>query len=166
MDPVTIRNYLPDDLASCRALWVELTEWQREIYGNPGIGGAHPGLQFDEHLQRVGPQHLWVAVAGDRVVGLAGMIPGDRETELEPVVVGREYRGRGIGLQLAQTVVAHAKTTGVRFLSARPVARNAGALRFFHRLGFRVLGHVELLADFAGRDWKSGPNLAGCDFEL
>jgi hypothetical protein len=58
MDPVTIRNYLPDDLASCRALWVELTEWQREIYGNPGIGGEHPGLQFDEHLQRVGPQRL------------------------------------------------------------------------------------------------------------
>jgi GNAT superfamily N-acetyltransferase len=163
---VTIRNYALDDLADCRALWVELTAWHREIYDNPGIGGEHPGLQFDEHLHRVGPEHLWVAVVSERVVGLAGMIPGDREAELEPVVVSKDYRGRGIGLELARSVVAHAKTTGVRFLCTRPVARNAGALRFFHRLGFRVLGHVELLADFAGREWKSGCSLAGCDFEL
>ena len=165
-DPITIRNYVPDDLAACRALWVELTDWHRELYDNPSIGGKHPGLQFDDHLHRVGPEHLWVATIGDRVVGLAGMIPGDREAELEPVVVSQAFRGRGIGLELAQSVVAHAKAAGVRFLSARPVARNAGAVRFFHRLGFRVLGHIELLADFAGRDWQSGHNLAGRDFQL
>ena len=41
---VEIRGYEARDLEACRALWVELTVWHREIYGNPGIGGAEPGV--------------------------------------------------------------------------------------------------------------------------
>ena len=47
---ITIRLYKPGDLETCRELWVELTEWHRQIYDSPGIGGADPGKQFDEHL--------------------------------------------------------------------------------------------------------------------
>jgi hypothetical protein len=42
-DQVKIRNYRADDLAACRALWVELTEWHRQIYASPQIGGTDPG---------------------------------------------------------------------------------------------------------------------------
>jgi hypothetical protein len=87
-----IRPYQPGDLESCRALWVELTEWHRHIYQSPAIGGDEPGLQFDEHLDRVGAEHLWVAEVDGRVVGLAGLIPGDRAAELEPVVVSALHR--------------------------------------------------------------------------
>jgi hypothetical protein len=59
--PVTIRNNGAEDLAACRALWVELTEWHRQIFGAPQIGGIDPGGKFDEHLARVGSEVIWLA---------------------------------------------------------------------------------------------------------
>lgn len=167
--PTTVRPYRPEDLEACRALWVELTEWHRQIYRSPGIGGPDPGRRFDEHLHRVGPDHVWVADAGGQVVGLAGLIPGEGEAELEPLVVSEAYRGRGVGRQLAEAVVASARARGVRQLKVRPVARNQPAIAFFHELGFDVLGHIELFMDFGPTDrqvWRPGERMAGRDFRV
>ncbi len=71
---VTIRNYEPKNLADCRALWRELTQWHREIYDDPTIGGATPELKFDEHLAAVGMGHVWVAIEQSNIVGMVGMI--------------------------------------------------------------------------------------------
>ena len=100
----TIRRYKPEDLESCRALWVELTEWHRHIYQSPSIGGPDPGRYFDEHLSRVGPEHVWVAQLDGRIVGMSGLIPSEAEAELEPLVVSESHRGLGIGRQLAEAV--------------------------------------------------------------
>lgn len=167
--PITIRPYRPEDLESCRALWVELTEWHRHIYQSPGIGGSDPGRHFDEHLQRVGPENIWIAEVDARVVGLAGLIPGEAEAELEPLVVSESYRGLGIGRQLAATVIEAARARGVRQLMVRPVARNELAIRFYHELGFDILGQVEMFMDFGPADrqvWKSGERMAGRDFRV
>ena len=120
----------------CWSLWVELTEWHRQIYGSPEIGGADPGRKFDEHLEQVGAQRIWLATIGGEVVGMVGVIQTEDEIELEPIVVSEQWRGRGIGRQLAERVVAEARAAGMGQLLARPVARNAAAIRFFHDLGF------------------------------
>ena len=167
--PTTIRPYKPEDLEPCRALWVELTEWHRYIYQSPGIGGLDPGRQFDEHLNRVGPEHIWVAELSGRVVGLAGLIPSAGEAELEPLVVSEPYRGLGIGRQLAEAVIEAARTRGMPQLKVRPVARNEPAIRFFHKLGFDILGHMELFMDFGPAErqiWKLGERMAGRDFRV
>jgi GNAT superfamily N-acetyltransferase len=167
--PITIRPYQPDDLDACRTLWVELTDWHRIIYQSPDIGGDDPGHHFDEHLQQVGAENIWVAQAGDQVVGLAGMIPGDVEAELEPLVVSEPYRSIGIGQQLAGVIIEAARNRGVRQLTVRPVARNQAAIRFFHQMGFNILGHIELFVDFGLSDhqlWKPGERLAGRDFQV
>jgi GNAT superfamily N-acetyltransferase len=167
--PATIRLYQPEDLPSCRNLWVELTEWHRAIYQSPGIGGSDPGSLFDEHLNRVGPAHIWVAEIDGQVVGLAGLIPGEGEAELEPIVVSELYRGRGIGRQLAETIIEAAQTRGARQLKVRPVARNAPAIGFFHELGFDVLGHVELFMDFGPVErqiWRPGEQMADRVFRV
>src|SRR4029453_18386226 len=57
----TVRGYEPGDLEWCRGLWVELTQWHRDIFDSPGIGGDNPGLAFDEHLAKVGAENIWVA---------------------------------------------------------------------------------------------------------
>lgn len=164
-----ISGYQDADREACRALWVELTEWHRQIYDSPTIGGSDPGLQFDEHLERVGPDRIWVAARDDRIVGMAGMIQLDGEAELEPIVVSRDARRQGIGHELALAVIEAARESGARQLLTRPVARNEAAIRFFHVLGFDVVGQLELLLDFrprAGRRWRAGERFAGRDFRV
>ena len=162
--PVEVRtNYRPADLAACRSLWVELTEWHRQIYGSPEIGGADPGRRFDEHIERVGAQRIWLATIDGEVVGMVGVIQTDDEIELEPIVVSEQWRGRGIGRQLAARVVAEARAAGMGQLLARPVARNAAAIRFFHDLGFNALGQLELVLDFrpaSDQVWRPGATIA------
>ena len=83
------------------------------------------GRKFDEHLERVGAQRIWLATIGGEVVGMVGVIQTEDEIELEPIVVSEQWRGRGIGRQLAERVVAEARAAGMGQLLARPVARNA-----------------------------------------
>ena len=57
---------------------------------------------------------------------------------------------------------------GARQVKATPVARNALALRFFHRLGFDTLGHVDVLLDLERPKeyWTARASLAEREFEL
>jgi len=159
---VNVRAFRESDREACRALWVELTEWHRDIYAAPEIGGDDPGAAFDEHLERVGPDHVWVAEDEGRLVGLSGLMPGDEDLELEPVVVSAGHRRRGVGRALVQAVLAAA---GERSVVVRPVGRNAEAIRFFHALGFDILSRVELLRH-PGERWRGGERIAGRDFRV
>lgn len=161
-----IRKYQPDDREQCRALWRELTEWHRKIYQDPTIGGAHPEDHFDKHLAEVGLDRLWVAVHNSRVVGLVGLIVKGNEAEIEPLIVSKAYRGKGIGKQLIETVVSEARNKGVRLLNIGPVARNIKAIKFLYKQGFRNLGYIELFIDLSNRAWKSGPEIFGCKFDF
>jgi len=162
-----VRGYGDADRDACRTLWVELTQWHRDIYEAPEIGGDDPAASFDSHLAHVGAENIWVAEEDDRVVGFVGMIPGETDAELEPIVVRTAYRGRGIGQALAETVVSSAKERGLRQVLVRPVARNADAIAFFHSRGFNALGQIELILDLASPDhWQSGERIAGRDFRV
>ena len=79
-----IRNYESQDLLQCRALWGQLTERHREIYQDPRIGGETPEFKFDEHLAASGSEQIWVAIEGQKVVGLVGMVVKGNEAEVEP----------------------------------------------------------------------------------
>lgn len=161
-----IRKYQSEDRNQCRILWKELTEWHREIYEDPSIGGEHPEDYFDEHLAEVGPERLWVAVSGSNVVGLAGLIVKNREAEIEPLIVAKSHRHKGIGEQLVNAVVAEARKSGARFLSVKPVARNVEAIKFFYQQGFRTLGEIGLCMDFHQYKWKRGPRLFGLEYNF
>ena len=162
-----VRGYRDDDLEDCRALWVELTQRHRDIYEAPEIGGDDPGAAFDAHLAHVGPDNVWVAEEDGSVVGMVAMVPGERDAELEPIVVAAASRGRGIGAALAETVVAAARERGLRQVFTKPVARNAEAIAFFHSRGFDALGQLELVLDLhAPERWRPGEELAGLPFRV
>ncbi|MEA2001521.1 MAG: GNAT family N-acetyltransferase [Actinomycetota bacterium] len=126
----TIRTYRDEDLDTCRELWVELTEWHRSIYNSPGIGGNDPGLQFDEHLTKVGPGHIWLAEINGTAVGMVGLIHDAAEgsVEVEPLIVRPDARGRGIARRLIDIVVEATRAFGVRDVNVRAVGRNAEAI--------------------------------------
>jgi ribosomal protein S18 acetylase RimI-like enzyme len=163
-----IRSYRSSDLDGCRALWAEMNQRHRDIYGDPTIGGENPGLEFDNHLARVGPDLIWVAETEDGVVGFVSLIHEGEEAEIEPIVVGSEVRSAGIGHRLVEHAVEQARELGVLCLSVKPVARNEEAIAFFYDAGFRTLGHIQLfmwLGDSFPGQWKTGPELFGKQFE-
>ncbi len=159
---ITIRPYQPPDLAACRVLWTELTEHHRIIYEDPSIGGDDPGSYFDRYLQTPGLARVWVAEIDGQAAGMTGLIVNGEEAEVEPVIVTASRRSEGIGRMLLAEAVEEAKRRGVRFLSVRPVARNAEAIHFFVENGFRLVGQVELFQDLSPsseRSWKKGISL-------
>jgi GNAT superfamily N-acetyltransferase len=162
-----IRKYQATDREQCRGLWRELTEWHREIYQDPSIGGEHPEDYFDKHLFKVGPEQLWVAEQDTKVVGLVGLMSGlYDEVEIEPLIVSQAYRGKGVGKQLIQTVIAEARRRGLRSLNVSPVARNVGTIKFLYELGFKNLGFIQLFIDLTDHKWKDGPEFFGCKFKF
>ena len=165
---LTIRKYDSSDQKACRSLWAEMVERHREIYDDPSIGGDDPGLEFDQHLNTVGREHIWVAESGGTVVGLVSLIVCGEQAEVEPMVVASSHRGAGIGRELVSHVIEEAKRLGVLCLCVKPVARNEEAISFFYDAGFRTLGHIQLFRwlgeSFPGQ-WKRGPELFGKKFD-
>ena len=161
-----IRHYQKDDREQCCSLWRELTEWHRQIYQDQTIGGERPEDYFDKHLAKVGSERLLVAIDDSRVVGFVGLIVEGNEAEIEPLIVCKAYRGKGIGKQLIETVTSEARKIGVRLLNVRPVARNMKTIKFLYKQGFKNLGYVELFMDFSDYVWKQGPEIFGCKFNF
>ena len=159
-----IRKYQDDDREQCRDLWRELTEWHRKIYQDPTIGGQHPEDCFDKHLATVGPDQTWVVVRDSEVIGLVGLVFKGEEAEIEPLIVSKGYRRKGIGTKLIETVVSEARKKGVKFLDIKPVARNENTIKFLYKQGFQNLGHIDLFVDFSNRSWKSGLEIFGGKF--
>ena len=163
-----VRDYAEDDYHACRALWAELTEYHRRIYGDPSIGGDDPGAGFDGYLATPQRVRSWVAESDGRVVGLTGLLDHGTSAEVEPVVVTEAARDRGIGRRLISRVVEEALARGHEYLAIRPVARNIAAIQRFHAAGFRTLGgHVDLTMDLAARrhQWLPGASLHDLDFD-
>ncbi len=166
---VIVREYAAGDYRACRALWTELTEYHRYIYGDPSIGGDDPGAGFDDYLAMPQRTGSWVAESDGRVVGLTGLLDRGTSGEVEPVVVAEAARGKGAGRRLISRVVEEALARGYEYLAIRPVARNVTAVRRFHAAGFRTLGgHIDLTMDLGERrhEWLPGASLHGLDFNF
>lgn len=153
-DKVLIRKYRSIDKESCRSLWRELTEWHRQIYQEPSIGGSHPEEYFDKHLKKVGADNLWVAILNSRVIGLTGLIIDEEEAEIEPLIVSEKNRKKGIGKLLVETMINEIRKQGIKMVNVRPVARNKEAIDFFYNRGFKNVGHIQLFIDLKNRKWK------------
>ncbi len=164
-EPVTIRPYRPLDHPQCRALWAELTQEHRDLYRDPGYGGADLGAGFEQYLTRLDLAGMWVAEHPEEgVVGLIGLVLGGdagRDAVVEPIVVDGRLRGRGIGRALLDHVAAQARKRGLAQLSISPESRNLEAIRCCHAAGYEVLSSVTLTLDLAPREhaWQDGLDL-------
>ncbi len=169
---VEIRGYGASDLESCRTLWFELSESHRILFNDPTIGGANPGAYFDRHLKQAGPSKIWVAEVGGEIVGMVGLVvdpvSDGSSMVIEPVVVKKEFRGKGIGRKLLEYAIEKARRSGANFLSIQPVVRNVRALKTFHEAGFRAIGNIDLVMELKEDRklaWRPGIEIHGLEFE-
>jgi GNAT superfamily N-acetyltransferase len=153
-DGVDIRPYRAADHNACRRLWGELVEHRGELYAaaerNPGDVGAG----FEEYLTRLDLSGLWVAdtrprgqsvqAQSDGVVGFVGLTLDGSTGCIDPVVVTRGQRGRGIGRALLATVATEARRRSLIQLTVSPSARDQAALRSLHAAGFGSVSSLTL----------------------
>ena len=164
---VIVREYKNADYTNVRTLYGELAQHHAEIYCDPSIAGKDPGRGLDIYLKRIDRCGAWVAIFNRNISGFIGLLETVGEegvAEIEPLIISTSSRGKGIGSKLVEYVKVEAKKKGFRFVCIRPELRNEEAFKLYVRLGFNLVGGIELFQDLSperGRMWKSGIELLG-----
>lgn len=145
---ITLRTYVEADREALRALVLDLHETVRPL--DPDLP---PGDEIiDAYLAHLLAESeatggtILVADAGGTLVGYACLFgrvpprePDDRpepHAYLSDLHVVAAHRGAGIGARLLARAEAHARALGVAKLELTVLSENAGAQRFYGRLGY------------------------------
>ena len=97
----------------------------------------------------VSPEWFWVALDGDRPVGMASLrLPSTEVAETGFTAVLRAYRGKGVASALKVAVSEWARQRGIRYIYTGNDLTNAPMLAINTKLGFRPLAaSAELVKD-------------------
>jgi GNAT superfamily N-acetyltransferase len=99
----------------------------------PGLRNPHTAAEDAAWIRGNFATHsVWLAVDGDRVVGVA-----TRDGEwVGQLYVAPGRTGEGIGQRLLDTILAEAAAASIPVLKLWTFQRNSGARRFYERNGF------------------------------
>jgi len=108
--------------------------------------------KYREHVVdelKENPDLSFVAVHIGRVVGYVQGDTRGQMTTIEDLAVAKGYQGKGIGKQLLSAELEALKTRGAKVIMAEVHYRNAQAIPFYYKHGFRISG---CLQDYFGID--------------
>jgi len=150
LPPVLVRAGVAADAAACAAIndaWIEATDWMPRIH-SPDDVARH----YREHVFAT----CRVLVA-ERAGAVAGFLAVDGEGFVAALFVAGPARGQGVGAALVEA----AKARRPEGLALWTFAANAGARRFYARMGFVEAGGTEGENDEGLRDvmlvWRAAP---------
>jgi L-amino acid N-acyltransferase YncA len=100
-------------------------------------------------------EHRLVAVEDGLVVGWVALAPTSSRPCYAGVAEGSVYvaeraRGRGVGRALMEALLASADSGGIWTIQAGMFPENAASLALHERLGFRLVGRFERIAQLDG----------------
>ena len=143
----TIRPGRREDAAETARLWMRSAE---EHTAHDRVYQTAPGAEktmrrFLADVANSGYSFLFVVAAGDRTVGfISGELRQGSPTFLpktwasvDDVFVEPEYRNRGMGRALIQSVQSWAKERDADGISLQVAAANSRGRKFYEDLGFR-----------------------------
>lgn len=104
------------------------------------------------------PEHRFVSLDGDLVVGWVAVSPVSDRCVYNGVVEHSVYvhpaaRGRGVGRQLLDELIASTEAAGIWTIQSGVFPENTASLRLHEATGFRVVGRRERIAHHHGR-WR------------
>nr|WP_130513239.1 GNAT family N-acetyltransferase [Krasilnikovia cinnamomea] len=104
------------------------------------------------------PEHRFVAVDGDRVLGWVGCSAVSDRCVYAGVVEHSVYvhpdaRGRGVGRALLQALIGSTERAGIWTIQSGVFSENAASLALHTACGFRVVGTRERIGRHHGR-WR------------
>ena len=151
----TIRPGRREDAAEAARLWVQSAE---EHTSHDRVYETAPGAEktmrrFLADVAKSSYSFLFVAVVGDRTVGfISGELRQGSPTFLpktwasvDDVFIEPEYRNRGMGRALLQSVQAWAQERGADGISLQVAAANLRGRKFYEDLGFRDISVYKVL---------------------
>lgn len=142
---ILIRPLEPSDAQTFRDLRLEALATCPEAFGSSYEEEAPLPLEtIRSRIPPSGPNAIFGAFAGERLVGLAGFAIYDRlkashKGLMWGVYVQADWRGHGLGKRLVQHVIEHA-SQHVIMLEAAVGLTNESARRTYHALGFKPYG--------------------------
>lgn len=151
--PTDITQVQSDDLDSARELLAEYMAWTTTVEGD-----AHDAPTFRGHAEELASLpgiyvppagRLFLARVDGKLAGCVAIKPHNaRVCELKRFYVRSEFRGKGVGAELAQRAVNEARAIGYEkmVLDSHVSMRSAQAI--YRSLGFRL---VDTPADFPER---------------
>ena len=143
-----IRVMRPEDWPEVEAIFAQGIATRRATFETqPPTYAA-----FDASHRR---DHRFVAVEDGRVVGWVALAPTSSRECYAGVVENSIYiaeavRGRGVGRALLETVIASARAGGIWTIWAGMFPENAASVALHERLGFRLVGRFERIAQLDG----------------
>ncbi|MCG7391447.1 GNAT family N-acetyltransferase [Microvirga sp. ACRRW] len=142
---ILIRCLEPSDVQAFRDLRLEALATNPEAFGSSYEEEVTLPLEtIRARIPTSGPNAIFGAFAGERLVGMAGFAVYDRRKASHKglmwgVYVQAEWRGKSLGRKLVQHVIARA-AQHVIVLEAAVGITNEGARRTYHALGFKPYG--------------------------
>jgi ribosomal protein S18 acetylase RimI-like enzyme len=134
------------DRAGLRSCVVELQDFERALEPTLPKGEEMADRYLAHMLRRCAEAtgRVFVAEEDGGIVGFVGVlarvVPEPDESQayayVSDLVVLPAYRRRGIGRALLEEAEAYARREGARSLRVAVLARNNGAGRLYHRMGF------------------------------
>lgn len=146
---IIIRATMPSDLDAFRELRLEgLREHPTAFGAHHDTERGHPAAWWSARML---PQDsptggiIQVAVAGDDLVGMAGLNPGSslkmrHGAMLWGVYLRPAWRGRGIAERMIEGCIAWGREHGVRKVTLGVATTNTPAIRCYASLSFTVYG--------------------------
>ena len=163
---VTLRRCTPQDLESLRQLARETYDDAFRSLNRPEVMDAYLAEAFEP--ARVAAElanpasEFWFLFLGGELAGYLKVndapaqsdLNDPRSLEVERIYVRRAHKGRGLGRRLMEHAESLARTRGRSTLWLGVWERNAEAIAFYRRLGFRRTGaHTFRMGDEVQSDF-------------
>lgn len=95
-----------------------------------------PFETFAAMVRRMDPRCIFIAMAGEAIVGITCLVPQGKEMYTLFTGVVKEYRGKGIAHALKLLSIRFAQANGVKQLRTNNHSTNAPMLAVNHKLGY------------------------------
>jgi L-amino acid N-acyltransferase YncA len=148
---VEIRALARDDWGAVEAIYAEGIATRQATFET----STPTWEEFDRGRLR---DHRFVAVDGEHVLGWAALSPASSRpcyagVAEHSVYVAESARGRGVGKALLAALLASADAGGIWTIQTSVFPENAASVALHERLGFRVVGRRERIAQLDGA-WR------------
>jgi len=151
MPQYTVRPATVGDARAMAELFAAVAEERDGIASEPPVDLAERTARFAASIGE-----SFVAVGGDRVIGLIHVEVSRHGFGEIGMLVDREWRGRGVGWALFQAAIDWARGHGLHKLSLEVFAHNTAAIALYRKCGFVEEGHrVRHYRRASGELWDS-----------